>query len=50
MLILQFVMALLFRSPRLAIFTMTAVGVVVLWQPILMWLYKVNVNVFTAMI
>ena len=50
MLILLFVMALLFRSPRLAIFTMTAVGVVVLWQPILMWFYKVNVNVFTAMI
>ena len=50
MLILLLVMALLFRSARLAIFTMTAVGVVVLWQPILMWFYKVNVNVFTAMI
>jgi len=50
MAILLFVMALLFRSPRLALFTMTAVGVVVLWQPILMWFYKVNVNVFTAMI
>jgi predicted RND superfamily exporter protein len=50
MLILLLVMALLFRSPRLAVFTMAAVGVVVLWQPILMWFYKVNVNVFTAMI
>ena len=50
MLILLLVMALLFRSTRLAIFTMTAVGVVVLWQPLLMWFYKVNVNVFTAMI
>jgi predicted RND superfamily exporter protein len=50
MLILLLVMAFLFRSPRLAIFTMTAVGVVVLWQPLLMWFYKVNVNVFTAMI
>ncbi|MCH1592084.1 MAG: MMPL family transporter, partial [Candidatus Thalassarchaeaceae archaeon] len=50
MLILLFVMAILFRSARLALFTMTAVGVVVLWQPILMWFYKVNVNVFTAMI
>ena len=50
MLILLLVMALLFRSVRLAVFTMTAVGVVVLWQPILMWFYKVNVNVFTAMI
>ena len=50
MLILLLVMAFLFRSARLAIFTMTAVGVVVLWQPLLMWFYKVNVNVFTAMI
>ena len=50
MLILLLVMAILFRSIRLAFFTMTAVGVVVLWQPILMWFYKVNVNVFTAMI
>jgi predicted RND superfamily exporter protein len=50
MLILLFIMALLFRSPRLAIFTMAAVGAVVLWQPILMRLGSVNVNVFTAMI
>ena len=50
MLILLLVMAILFRSARLAFFTMTAVGVVVLWQPLLMWFYKVNVNVFTAMI
>ena len=50
MLILLLVMAILFRSARLALFTMTAVGVVVLWQPLLMWFYKVNVNVFTAMI
>ena len=39
-----------FRSPRLAIFTMTAVAVVVLWQPLLMRGGSVNVNVFTAMI
>ena len=50
MAILLLVMALLFGSPRLALFTMTAVGVVVLWQPILMFIYKVNVNAFTAMI
>ena len=50
MVILLFVMSLLFRSPRLAFFTMTAVGVVVLWQPILMKYGEVNVNVFTAMI
>jgi predicted RND superfamily exporter protein len=50
MLILLLVMTMLFRSPRLAIFTMAAVGAVVLWQPILMRLGDVNVNVFTAMI
>lgn len=49
-LILLIVMSILFRSPRMAIFTMAAVGVVVLWQPILMRLGGVNVNVFTAMI
>ena len=48
--ILLLAMTVLFRSPRLAIFTMTAVGVVVLWQPILMKGGAVNVNVFTAMI
>ena len=50
MIILLFIMMLLFRSPRLAIFTMIAVGAVVLWQPLLMYQWKVNVNVFTAMI
>ncbi|MDP6703702.1 MAG: MMPL family transporter [Candidatus Thalassarchaeaceae archaeon] len=50
MAILLLTMAILFRSPRLAIFTMTAVGVVVLWQPLLMRGGSVNVNVFTAMI
>ena len=49
-LMLLMVMSILFRSPRMAIFTMAAVGVVVLWQPILMRLGGVNVNVFTAMI
>ena len=48
--ILLITMAILFRSPRLAIFTMTAVAVVVLWQPLLMRGGSVNVNVFTAMI
>ena len=50
MLILLAVMAILFRSPRLALFTMAAVGVGVLWQPLLMRFWSVNVNVFTAMI
>ncbi|MAU29918.1 MAG: hypothetical protein CMA26_02260 [Euryarchaeota archaeon] len=50
MIILLFAMAVLFRSPRLAVFTMTAVAVVVLWQPLLMRGGSVNVNVFTAMI
>ena len=50
MLVLTIVMTVLFRSPRLALFTMTAVGVVVLWQPLLMRSGDVNVNVFTAMV
>jgi predicted RND superfamily exporter protein len=50
MFVLLIVMAILFRSFRLAIFTMTAVGVVVLWQPLLMKGGNVNVNVFTAMV
>ena len=50
MFVLLAAMTLLFRSPRLALFTMTAVGVVVLWQPLLMRGGDVNVNVFTAMI
>ena len=50
MFILLITMALLFRSPRLAIFTMSAVAVVVLWQPLLMRFGGVGVNVFTAMI
>ena len=50
MLVLLIVMTILFRSPRLAFFTMVAVGVVVLWQPLLMRGGNVNVNVFTAMV
>jgi len=50
MIVLLITMTILFRSPRLAFFTMTAVGVVVLWQPLLMRGGDVNVNVFTAMI
>tara|TARA_B000000565_G_scaffold253952_2_gene231438 strand:- start:1785 stop:3230 length:1446 start_codon:yes stop_codon:yes gene_type:complete len=50
MLVLLIVMTFLFRSFRLAFFTMTAVGVVVLWQPLLMFGGNVNVNVFTAMV
>lgn len=50
MIVLLFAMAILFRSPRLAFFTMTAVAVVVLWQPLLMRGGSVNVNVFTAMV
>ena len=50
MFILLIAMSFLFRSPRLAIFTMAAVGAVVLWQPLLMRFGGVGVNVFTAMI
>ena len=50
MIILLITMMILFRSPRLAIFTMAAVAVVVLWQPLLMRQGSVNVNFFTAMV
>ena len=50
MIVLLITMTILFRSPRLAFFTMVAVGVVVLWQPLLMNRGDVNVNIFTAMI
>ena len=50
MLILLITMMILFRSPRLATFTMAAVAVVVLWQPLLMRQGSVNVNFFTAMV
>ena len=50
MFILLITMAFLFRSPRLALFTMIAVGVVVVWQPLLMRSGGVNVNFFTAMV
>ena len=50
MIILLFTMMILFRSPRLATFTMAAVAVVVLWQPLLMRQGSVNVNFFTAMV
>ena len=50
MFVLLIVMSILFRSPRLAFFTMTSVAVVVLWQPLLMRGGNVNVNVFTAMV
>ena len=43
MLILLIAMAFLFRSPELAFFTMIAVGVVVVWQPLLMRSGGVNV-------
>ena len=39
-----------FRSPRLGIYTMIPVAVVILWQPLLMRSGDVNVNIFTAMI
>ena len=39
-----------FRSPRLGIYTMIPVAVVILWQPLFMQSGDVNVNIFTAMI
>jgi len=38
------------RSFRGALLIMAPVGIIVLWQPLLMWQGEVNVNIFTAMI
>ncbi|MDP6334264.1 MAG: MMPL family transporter [Candidatus Poseidoniaceae archaeon] len=50
MIILTLILSIVFRSPRLGIYTMIPVAVVILWQPILMNSSDVNVNIFTAMI
>ena len=50
LLLLTVVLGLVFRSPRLGIYTMIPVATVILWQPLLMQSGDVNVNIFTAMI
>lgn len=50
LLLLTLVLSVVFRSPRLGIYTMIPVAVVILWQPLLMQSGDVNVNIFTAMI
>jgi predicted RND superfamily exporter protein len=50
LLLLTVVLSIVFRSPRLGIYTMLPVAVVILWQPLLMQSGDVNVNIFTAMI
>jgi len=50
MIILTLVLAVMFRSLRLGIYTMIPVAVVILWQPLMMASDDVNVNIFTAMI
>ena len=50
MLVLTVLLSIVFRSPRLGIYTMIPVAVVILWQPLLMKSGDVNVNIFTAMI
>jgi hypothetical protein len=50
MIVLTILLAIVFRSPRLGIYTMIPVAVVILWQPLLMKSGDVNVNIFTAMI
>ena len=50
LLVLTLLLAIVFRSPRLGIYTMIPVAVVILWQPLLMRSGDVNVNIFTAMI
>jgi predicted RND superfamily exporter protein len=50
LLVLILVLTVVFRSPRLGLYTMIPVAVVILWQPLLMRSGDVNVNIFTAMI
>ena len=50
LLLLTLLLMVVFRSPRLGIYTMIPVAVVILWQPLLMRSGDVNVNIFTAMI
>ena len=50
LLVLTVLLMVVFRSPRLGIYTMIPVAVVILWQPLLMRSGDVNVNIFTAMI
>jgi len=50
MIILTLVLAVMFRSLRLGVYTMIPVAVVILWQPLMMTSDDVNVNIFTAMI
>ena len=50
MVVLTLVLMVMFRSPRIGIYTMIPVAVVILWQPLMMRSGDVNVNIFTAMI
>jgi predicted RND superfamily exporter protein len=50
LLVLTVLLSIVFRSPRLGIYTMIPVAIVILWQPLLMKSGDVNVNIFTAMI
>ena len=50
LLVLTVMLMFVFRSPRLGVYTMIPVAVVILWQPLLMQSGDVNVNIFTAMI
>jgi predicted RND superfamily exporter protein len=50
LLVLTVLLMFVFRSPRLGVYTMIPVAVVILWQPLLMQSGDVNVNIFTAMI
>lgn len=50
LIILTILLMIVFRSPRLGIYTMIPVAAVIIWQPLLMRSGDVNVNIFTAMI
>ena len=49
-LLLTVVLSIVFRSVRLGVYTMIPVGIVILWQPLMMMNGDVSVNIFTAMI
>ena len=50
LLVLILVLMIVFRNPRIGLYCMVPVAVVIIWQPLLMRSGDVNVNIFTAMI
>ncbi len=50
LIVLIVTLMIIFRNPRIGLYTMIPVAVVIIWQPLLMRSGDVNVNIFTAMI